>query len=448
MAQTGSYTRKRAAPCQSFRLWAERARGYVLSVLPGTNLLERRAASVARGVATTHPIAIERGEGACVWDDSGRRYLDFVGGIGVLNAGHANPKIVAAIADQAKRLTHACFQVTMYEPYIAVAEELNRRTPGSTPKKTLLVSTGAEATENAVKIAREYTRRPGVIAFSHGYHGRTLLALSMTGKNAPYKQHFGPFCTEIYHAPFPYEHHGITTELALSALDEVFEGTIAPDRVAAVIIEPVLGEGGFVPAPARFLRQLRAVTEKYGIVLIADEIQTGFGRTGALFACEHYGIEPDLITVAKSIAGGLPLAAVVGKAEIMDAPAPGGLGGTFAGNPIACAAALATFELMDEAFFARAREIGARVSAALHALQTRFAQIEDVRGIGAMMAMELSTGAEQIVGAARERGLLLLLAGKRNVVRILVPLVIDDADLDEGLTILGESVEHVLGNAR
>ncbi|MBV8375067.1 MAG: 4-aminobutyrate--2-oxoglutarate transaminase [Candidatus Eremiobacteraeota bacterium] len=415
-----------------------------MSVLPGTNLLERRAASVARGVATTHPIAVERGEGARVWDADGRSYIDFVGGIGVLNLGHANPKIVAAIAEQAKRLTHACFQVTLYEPYVAVAEELNRRAPGSSPKKTLLVSTGAEATENAIKIAREHTRRPGVIAFSHGYHGRTLLALSMTGKNAPYKQHFGPFCTEIYHAPFPYEHHGITAELALSALDEVFEGTIAPDRVAAIIVEPILGEGGFVPAPPRFLRELRAITQRYGIVLVADEIQTGFGRTGTLFACEHYGIEPDLVTVAKSIAGGLPLAAVVGKAEIMDAPAPGGLGGTFAGNPIACAAALATFECMDDAFFARTKEIGARLTVSLRALQARFSEIEDVRGIGAMMAMELSGGAERVVEAARERGLLLLLAGKRNVVRILVPLVIDDEDLEEGLRILTESVEHVL----
>ena len=415
-----------------------------MSVLSGTNLLERRASSVARGVGTTHPIAVERGEGARVWDSDGRSYIDFVGGIGVLNAGHANPKIVAAIAEQAKRLTHACFQVTLYEPYVAVAEELNRRAPGNSPKKTLLVSTGAEATENAIKIAREYTRRPGVIAFSHGYHGRTLLALSMTGKNAPYKQHFGPFCAEIYHAPFPYEHHGMTTELALSALDEVFEGTIAPDRVAAIIVEPVLGEGGFVPAPARFLHELRAITQRHDIVFVADEIQTGFGRTGALFACEHYGIEPDLITAAKSIAGGLPLAAVVGKAEIMDAPAPGGLGGTFAGNPIACAAALATFELMDDAFFTRAKEIGARVAAALRALQGRFSEIEDVRGIGAMIAMELSSGADRVVEAARERGLLLLLAGKRNVVLILVPLVIGDEDLEEGLGILAASVEHVL----
>jgi 4-aminobutyrate aminotransferase/(S)-3-amino-2-methylpropionate transaminase len=406
---------------------------------------DRRAAAVPRGVSLAHPITVERASGARVWDDTGRSYIDFVGGIGVLNAGHANPKIVAAIAEQAARLTHACFQVTSYEPYVAVAEVLNRRAPGSSPKKTLLLSTGAEATENAIKIAREYTRRPGVIAFAHGYHGRTLLALSMTGKNAQYKQHFGPFCSEVYHAPFPYEHHGITTERALDALEEIFESSIAPDRVAAIIIEPVLGEGGFAPAPPAFFRELRDIATTHGIVLIADEIQTGFGRTGKLFACEHYGIEPDLMTSAKSLAGGLPLAAVTGKAEIMDAPTPGGLGGTFAGNPVACAAALATFEIMDDAFLARAREIGARLLVSLRSLQSRFEQIEDVRGLGAMVAMELATGAEQIVDAARERGLLLLLAGKRNVVRILVPLVIDDADLDEALGILTNSVEHVLG---
>jgi 4-aminobutyrate aminotransferase/(S)-3-amino-2-methylpropionate transaminase len=407
-------------------------------------VLDRRAASVPRGVSLAHPIVLERGAGARVWDDSGRSYLDFVGGIGTLNLGHAHPKIAGAIAEQAKRLTHACFQVATYEPYVAVAEALNRRAPGPSPKKTLLLSTGAEATENAVKIAREYTRRPGVIAFAHGYHGRTLLALSMTGKNAPYKQHFGPFCSEIYHAPFPYEHHGTSGEHAIAALEEIFESSIGPDRVAAIIIEPVLGEGGFVPAPAHFMRELRALATAHGIVLIADEIQTGFGRTGKFFACEHYGIEPDLITVAKSLAGGLPLAGVTGKAEIMDAPAPGGLGGTFAGNPVACAAALATFELMDDAFLARAREIGARLTVSLRSLQSRFDAIEDVRGLGAMVAMELSSGAEQIVDAARERGLLLLLAGKRNVVRILVPLVIDDADLDEALAILTASTECVL----
>ncbi|MBV8333625.1 MAG: 4-aminobutyrate--2-oxoglutarate transaminase [Candidatus Eremiobacteraeota bacterium] len=409
------------------------------------NVNDRRAAAVPRGVSVAHPISVERAAGARVWDAAGRSYIDFIGGIGVLNAGHAHPKIVAAIADQAARLTHACFQVTTYEPYVAVAEQLNRRAPGPSPKKTLLLSTGAEATENAIKIAREYTRRPGVIAFAHGYHGRTLLALSMTGKNAPYKQHFGPFCSEVHHAPFPYEHHGITTADALAALDEVFESTIAPDRVAAIIIEPVLGEGGFVPVPPEFFRELRSLTTANGIVLIADEIQTGFGRTGKLFACEHYGVEPDLITVAKSLAGGLPLAAVTGKAEIMDAPAPGGLGGTFAGNPVACAAALATFDIMDDAFLARAREIGARLLVALRSLQGRFDAITDVRGLGAMVAMELSSGAGEIVEAARERGLLLLLAGKRNVVRILVPLVIDDADLDEAIRILEDAAGHVLG---
>jgi 4-aminobutyrate aminotransferase / (S)-3-amino-2-methylpropionate transaminase / 5-aminovalerate transaminase len=408
-----------------------------------TSLTQRREESVARGVATAHPIWIDRASGATLWDVEGRRYIDFVGGIGTLNAGHADPKVVAAIAGQAARLTHTCFQVAMYEPYLRVAEELNRRAPGLSRKKTLLLSTGAEATENAVKIAREYTRRPAIVAFTHGYHGRTLLALSMTGKNEPYKQHFGPFCSEIYHTPFPFEHHGVTTARALDALDELFAGVVAPDRVAAIIVEPVLGEGGFVPAPMDFLRELRRITDAHGILLIADEIQTGFGRTGTFFACEQYGVEPDLIAVAKSLGGGLPLAAVVGKAEIMDAPEPGGLGGTFAGNPVACAAALEVFELIDEAFLARARAIGLRIADALHALQSEFVQIEDVRGLGAMQAIELSSRAPEIVEAARERGLLLLLAGKRDVIRILVPLVVDDDVLDEGLDILRASFGEV-----
>ena len=400
------------------------------------SLDQRRHDSVARGVATAHPIWVERAAGATLWDRDGRRYLDFAGGIGTLNAGHSDPKVVAAIAEQAARFTHTCFQVAMYEPYLRVAEELNRRAPGAAPKKTLLLSTGAEATENAVKIAREYTRRPAVIAFTHGYHGRTLLALTMTGKNVPYKQHFGPFCSEVYHAPFPFEHHGISTRDALSALDELFAGVVSADRVAAIIIEPVLGEGGFVPAPAEFLKELRRITRERGIVLVADEIQTGLGRTGRLFACEHYELEPDIITVAKSLGGGLPLAAVVGRAEIMDAPEPGGLGGTFAGNPVACAAALAILEIIDEGFLARARDVGAHIESALRSMQARFSEIRDVRGLGAMMAMELSNGAEAIVEAARGRGLLLLLAGNRDVIRILVPLVVSDAELDEGLTIL------------
>ncbi len=408
-----------------------------------SSLAQRRRESVARGVATAHPIWVERASGAVLWDEDGRRYIDFVGGIGSLNTGHAHPKIVAAIADQAARFTHLCFQVAMYEPYVRVAEELNRRAPGPSPKKSLLLSTGAEATENAVKIAREYTRRPAVVAFTHGYHGRTLLALSMTGKNEPYKQHFGPFCSEIYHTPFPYEHHGVTTSRALEALDELFSAVVSPDRIAAVIVEPVLGEGGFVPAPRDFLPELRRITQERGILLIADEIQTGFGRTGTFFASEQYGIEPDLIAAAKSIGGGLPLAAVVGKSEIMDAPEPGGLGGTFAGNPVACAAALEVFETIDDAFLARSRAIGERIGSALRAMQRDFSEIEDVRGLGAMLAMELSSGAPEIVNAARERGLLLMMAGKRNVIRVLVPLVASDEELDEGLEILRNSLHDV-----
>ncbi len=418
-----------------------------MNIAPAS-LAQRRDENVARGVATTHPIWVARASGATLWDTEGRRYLDFAGGIGTLNAGHANPKVVAAIAAQAAALTHACFQVTAYESYLQVAEELNRRAPGPSPKKTLLLSTGAEATENAVKIAREHTRRAAVIAFTHSFHGRTMLALSMTGKFAPYKQHFGPFCSEIYHAPFPHEHHGTSASQALRALDEVFESAVAPGRVAAMIVEPVLGEGGFVPAPIEFLRELRRIADAHGIVLIADEIQTGFGRTGRLFAFDHYGIEPDLIAVAKSLAGGLPLAAVVGKAHIMDAPEPGGLGGTFAGNPVACAAALAVLEIMDDAFLARAREVGERIEAALRLLQSRFSTVEDVRGLGAMLAMELESGAPDVVAAARRRGLILLLAGERDVIRVLVPLVVTDDELEEGFAILNASMEDVFVQTR
>jgi 4-aminobutyrate aminotransferase/(S)-3-amino-2-methylpropionate transaminase len=407
------------------------------------SLTRRRQENVARGVATAHPLWLARGHGATVWDLEGRRYIDFIGGIGTLNAGHTHPRVVAAIAEQAAALTHTCFQVAMYEAYLRVAEALNRRAPGRSPKKTLLLSTGAEATENAVKIAREYTRRPAVVAFTHGFHGRTLLALSMTGKAAPYKQHFGPFCSEVYHAPFPYEHHGVTSALALAALAELFDSVVAADRVAAIIIEPVLGEGGFVPAPPDFLHELRRIASTHGIVLVADEIQSGMGRTGRLFACEHYDIEPDVTVIAKSLGGGLPLAAVVGKAEIMDAPEPGGLGGTFAGNPVACAAALAILEIMDEQFLARAREVGSRIAAHLHALQSQFDRVTDVRGLGAMMAMELSAGAPEVVESARRRGVLLLLAGDRNVIRILVPLMIGDDELEEGLAILSASMHEV-----
>ncbi|MDP9024084.1 MAG: aspartate aminotransferase family protein [Candidatus Eremiobacteraeota bacterium] len=412
-------------------------------------IARRRAQSVPRGVGCVHPISIGRASGARVWDVEGREYLDFVGGIGVLNLGHANPAVVAAIETQARLYTHLCFQVTSYEPYVEVAEALNRIAPFARPAKTLLLTTGSEATENAVKIARAYTGRPAVVAFHHGYHGRTLLALSMTGKNAPYKQNFGPFCGEIYHAPFPHALHDWPTPRALTALDDIFASTVAPDRVAAIIIEPVLGEGGFIPVPYDYLIALRAICDRYGIVMICDEIQSGFGRTGKRFAIEHSGVEPDLITVAKSLAGGMPLAAVVGKADIMDAPAPGGLGGTYAGNPVACAAALASIEALDEDLLARALAIGARVRSSFEAIAKRHpSAVVDVRGLGAMIGIEFGADragvVSRIIGDARERGVLLMPAGAGNVIRALVPLVIDDRDLAEALRRIEESCDHIL----
>jgi len=417
-------------------------------------LLELRASEIVRGVGNTHPIFTERAHGAKLWDIDGKEYIDFVGGIGVLNVGHSHPKVLSAVAEQLGRFTHTCFQVAMYEGYVKLAQALNRLAPGPSKKKTLLVTTGAEATENAVKIARMHTGRAGVIAFHHGFHGRTMLALSMTGKSSPYKQNFGPFCSEVYHAPYPYEFHGWTTKKALDALHELFESEIAPNRVAAIIIEPVLGEGGFVPAPAEYLKALRAIADEHGIVLIADEIQSGFGRTGKMFAIEHAGVEPDLITIAKSIADGLPLAGVIGKAEIMDAPTAGGLGGTYGGNPVACAAALAVLDVMEEEhLLARADAIGHKVEHALLELKRRHRQIGDVRGRGAMMAFEFvddekSTGqayVQKIIEEARARGLLLLGAGaKRNIIRVLVPLVISDADLDTALHRLAESCDAIL----
>lgn len=408
-------------------------------------LLRRRTSSVARGVGSVHPIVVERAHGARVWDADGKEYYDFVGGIGVQNVGHTHARVVAALREQADRLMHTCFQVAMYEPYIALAERLNALAPGDEAKKTLLLTTGSEATENAIKIAREYTRRPAVIAFTYGYHGRTLLALSMTGKNAPYKQHFGPFCSEIYHAPYPHPRHGWTTERALQGLYDLLSTQVSADRVAAIIIEPVLGEGGFVPAPADFLHELRAVADRNGIVLVCDEIQSGFGRTGRMFACEHAGIVPDLITVAKSLGGGLPISAVIGKAEIMDAPEPGGLGGTYAGNPVACAAALATLDIIDDAFLARAGELGERLASALRALAAHYPQIVDVRGLGAMLGMEFADAstATQVLAQARERGLLLLTAGSGEVLRMLVPLIITDEELDTALNRLRASCQTV-----
>ncbi|MCB1335947.1 MAG: 4-aminobutyrate--2-oxoglutarate transaminase [Maritimibacter sp.] len=412
-------------------------------------LLARREAAVARGVASAAPIFAARAENAELWDVEGNRYVDFAGGIAVLNTGHRHPAVIAAAKAQEDLYTHTSFQVVPYEPYVAVAEKLNALAPGEAPKKTLLVTTGAEAVENAVKIARAYTKRPGVIAFTAGYHGRTLMTLGLTGKVTPYKKDVGPFPADIFRAPFPDQRAGITVEDALAALDTLMKTDADPERVAAIIIEPVLGEGGYHPVPAEMMKGLRAVCDKYGILLIADEIQAGFGRTGTWFAIEHTGVVPDLITVAKSLAGGYPLAGVVGRADVMDALAPGGLGGTYGGNPVACAAALAAIETIEtegllarstalgETFRARFADIGARVAPS---------RMWDIRGLGAMLAVEFVTDSESaspdatlakaVIAHALKRGLILLGCGMHgNAIRIMVPLTASDAIIDEGLAI-------------
>jgi 4-aminobutyrate aminotransferase/(S)-3-amino-2-methylpropionate transaminase len=391
-----------------------------------------RAAHVARGVAETHLFYVARAEGARVWDTEGREYLDFVGGIGVLNTGHRHPKVVEAAKRQLDAVMHTCFQVASYDVYTELAARLNALVSGG-PTKTLLLTTGVEATENAVKIARGYTNRPAVIAFNGAFHGRTLLGLSMTASSTGYKQNFGPFASEVYHTPFPYEYRGITSADALKALQYLFDTRVTPSQVAAIIIEPQLGEGGFVPAPAEFMRELRRICTALGIVLIADEIQCGFGRTGKMWAYEHSGIEPDLVTMAKSLGGGLPLSAVTGKAAIMDAPAAGGLGGTYAGNPVACAAALAVLDVFrDEHVLEQAERQAAQMAAALGALKAAHPQVGDVRGLGAMKAIEIvhpedqspdMASAGRIVDLSRARGLLLLKSGTaKNVIRLLPPL--------------------------
>jgi 4-aminobutyrate aminotransferase/(S)-3-amino-2-methylpropionate transaminase len=419
-------------------------------------LLAARAEHVARGVGNAHPIVVARAEGARLWDVDGKEYLDFVGGIGVLNVGHNHPRVVQAVKAQLEQVAHTCFQVGMYEPYIRLAERLAALAPGDFPKKAMFVTTGAEATENAVKIARAYTGRPGIVAFANSFHGRTLMGMTLTGKTKPYRQNFGPFAPEIYHAPFPYEYRGWDGERAIEGLHELFEQQCAPDRVAAVIVEPVLGEGGFVPAPAGFLQALREITARNGILLIADEIQSGFGRTAKLFAIEHSGVIPDLITVAKSMAGGLPLAGVVGRADVMDGPAPGGLGGTYAGNPLACAAALAVLDIFaEERILDQAVDLGLRLQSHLRGLQARHRQVGDVRGLGAMLAIELVRDpeskepapelADKMIAAAREGGLILLKAGLYgNVIRILVPLNIEPALLDKALAIFDGALERAV----
>jgi len=407
---------------------------------------------VPRGITTAHPLVADHANGAEIWDVDGRRYIDFVGGIGVMNVGHSHPRVMKAVQEQLERVTHTSFQVVMYESYLRLAQRLSELAPGDGPKKAIFFSTGAEAVENAVKIARAHTGRPAVISFRGGFHGRTLLALSLTGSVEPYKQNFGPYAAEVYQAPYPYEYRGWSTERALSALEDLFESDVSPQRVAAIIIEPVLGEGGFVPAPRDFLVALRALADRHGILLIVDEIQSGFGRTGKLFAIEHSGVKPDLITVAKSLAAGFPLSGVVGRAEVMDSPAPGGLGGTYGGNPIACAAALAVLDVMrDERLPERAARIGSVIEERMRSWQDEHDIIGDVRVMGAMAGMELvrdrtskepaGTETARVLALARDRGLILLRSGMHhNVIRTLMPLTIPDEQLHEGLDMLGSAL--------
>jgi 4-aminobutyrate aminotransferase/(S)-3-amino-2-methylpropionate transaminase len=409
-----------------------------------------RERHVPRGLANTHAIFVDRAEGTRIWDVDGKEYLDFTSGIGVLNTGHRHPHVVHAVREQLDRLMHTCFQVTMYEPYVELAARLCALVGGA--HKAVLFTTGAEGIENAVKIARAYTKRSGVVAFSGGFHGRSFLALTMTASSPAYRQNFGPFAADVYHAPFPDEYHGWTTDRAIGALDELFSTEVMPEQVAAVVIEPELGEGGFIPAPAAFLQRLRAITQRHGIVLVVDEVQSGFGRTGRMFGYQHAAIEPDLVVMAKSLAAGLPLSAVVGKAPIMDAPLPGGLGGTYGGNPLACASALAVLDVFEtEGLAERGAAIGDRLRGALLSLQARVPAIGDVRGLGAMLAIELVADpatkapdaelAQRIIDAARDRGLLLLKCGPhKNVVRLLPPLTASLEEMTAGAARLEAAV--------
>ncbi|WP_270698231.1 4-aminobutyrate--2-oxoglutarate transaminase [Aeromonas sp. QDB05] len=416
----------------------------------------RREAAVVQGVGTLLPVFIDRAHNAELWDVEGNRYIDFASGIAVLNTGHNHPKVVAAVREQLEKFSHTCFQVTPYSGYIELAEKLNALVPGPTPKRTLFLSTGAEAVENAIKIARAHTGRSGTIAFKGGFHGRTMMGMALTGKVVPYKTGFGPFPGEVYHLPFPADYLGVSEDDALAALDLCFSADIEPTRVAAIIIEPVQGEGGFYPASASFMQRLRQVCDQHGILLICDEIQTGFCRTGKTFATEYSGVEPDIMTLAKSLAGGFPLSAVVGKSEVMNAAKPGGLGGTYAGSPIACAAALAVLEVIEEEHLnQKALAQGEQIKARLHQLATRFDCIGNIRGPGAMVAMELVKEGDaerpdpdltkRLVAEAGKRGLVLLACGVRgNVIRFLAPLTAPAAIVDEGLDLLEQALSASL----
>lgn len=411
-------------------------------------LMQRRNAAVARGVGQIHPLFVERAENATVWDVEGRQYIDFAGGIAVLNTGHRHPRVMDAVKRQLEHYTHTCFQVLAYEPYVALCEKLNALVPGDFAKKTLLVTTGSEALENAVKIARAATGRAGVIAFTGGYHGRTMMTLSMNGKVAPYSAGMGLMPGGVYRAQFPCALHGVSDADAIASIERIFKNDAEPRDIAAIVIEPVQGEGGFHVASPAFMGQLRQLCDLHGIVLVADEVQSGAGRTGTFFAMEQSGVAPDLTTFAKSIAGGFPLAGVCGKAELMDAIAPGGLGGTYAGSPVACAAALAVLEVFEEEnLLARSRTLGEMIGSRLRAIAQDDKRIAEVRGLGAMMACELFDDqcrpdpnlAAQLVARAREKGLILLSCGQYgNVIRILVPLTATDPEVQQGMDIIAD----------
>jgi len=435
------------------------------SEIPGPKsraLMQRREAAVPRGPYHATPVFAARSEGAVIEDVDGNRYLDFAGGIGCLNTGHRPPEVDSAIREQLEKYLHLCFSVTPYEGYVAVAEKLNALAPGKFPKKTLLVNSGAEALENAVKISRAYTKRPAVIVFNDAFHGRTMMTLALTSKTHPYKAGFEPFPGDVYRIPYAYCYrcsYGLTYPscrmTCANALEDAFKRLVAPESVAAVIAEPVLGEGGFVIPPKEFYPIISEICRKHGILFIADEVQSGIARTGKYFAVEHYGVEPDLITSAKSLGGGLPLAAVTGRAEIMDAAGVGGLGGTFGGNPLSCASALAALDIIEkDGLLARSTHLGRKFEERARAWQKQFAIVGDVRGLGAMCAIELvkdkatrepnAEATKKIAQHCYEHGLITITAGTYgNVMRILVPLVVTDEQFDEGLDVLDAALTHV-----
>ena len=413
-------------------------------------MIERRSKAIARGMGMAVPVFAKRAENAEIWDIEGRRFIDFAGGIAVLNAGHRHPLVMKRVMEQLNSFTHTCFTIMPYEPFVELAEKLNALAPISGEKKSIFVTTGAEAVENSVKIARAHTGRSDIIAFNGSFHGRTLMTMALTGKNIPYKTKFGPFPAGVWHVPFPIEHKGISAEDSLHAIEWLFKVDVEPSRVAAIIVEPVQGEGGFYVAPKALLQGLRKICDEHGIVLIADEIQSGFGRTGKWFAMEHFGVEPDLMTVAKSLASGFPLAGVVGRAKIMDAPDPGGLGGTYAGNPVSCAAALGTLDAFEQdKLLEKAEKQGKLVMERLKAMKAKGKgmAVGNIRGLGAMAAFELVTqhgGSEPDAAATKalamkclERGLLILTCGVFNdTIRLLCPLSAPEAIVKEGLDIL------------